>query len=844
MGKTKSQQQTIVGSRKARRKQERKAKSERNLFNSKSKAVNIIMPSSQPEKHKNNDKKQQSKKQKQKGNKRMIKKSEKDDRYAHIDPDTAAAMRADDKEIAMLEEKLNMGGKRKGKDRLYKEYARLEGFGDDFGDFLDDLDRIGSRVDKDGFKDMDMYMDEESDGSLVELDDDASDNDTAMGQGNDDFIGNATNEDSTLDEGSDIDDHGSEDSGDGDGDDDEDSDESDMSTSAKSSEQSVVSDNEDNMAFVYRPSVGEDIYGNKIDTEKADAVSKKYVPPHLRKKQVDGKPASTSSSALVSDARTLSLIKRKLNGMLNRLSEGTLDSVAKQLIQLYNESATNDVNICVEEKLKQACVNPVQILHSLIPIFCALLAAVHVHVGNDVGGHLLESLVTSYIQALDTARKTACSTSDTPLDDAGDGYSKEGPNLALILSFLYNFQVVHCTLMYNIIRDLIKSFREIDVELLLLILRTSGFQLRSDDPSALKDIVLLVQERALKGATDDSSDKDESGARFAGSARISYMIDAITDLKNNKKRKKDEGLLERTAKLRKFVGRMKSATPLGRASADSCMRITLQDILDIEAKGRWWKVGASFVGNQFHADEMDPVNGQRSSKVKPKGAKENKLLKLASKQHMNTDIRRSIFCILMGSSDCDDAFEKLVRLNLKGKQDREIVRVLVHCCGQEKTYNPFYAFVAIRVCEFQSNTKFTLQLSFWDMFKQFHEIKARKAANMAKLLSHLVRENILSFKVIAKALEMETLPENGVIFLTVFMSSIFENCDPIFVGQLFGGNAPIDEEGIASRESLSVFLLQYLKGHPSNVKNSQFRACYKAAVKVCEVDVFEPIQKR
>ena len=69
MGKTKSQQQTIVGSRKARRKQERKAKSERNLFNSKSKAVNIIMPSSQPEKHKNNDKKQQSKKQKQKGNK-------------------------------------------------------------------------------------------------------------------------------------------------------------------------------------------------------------------------------------------------------------------------------------------------------------------------------------------------------------------------------------------------------------------------------------------------------------------------------------------------------------------------------------------------------------------------------------------------------------------------------------------------------------------------------------------------------------------------------------------------------------------------------------------------------
>lgn len=41
------------------------------------------------------------------------------------------------------------------------------------------------------------------------------------------------------------------------------------------------------------------------------------------------------------------------------------------------------------------------------------------------------------------------------------------------------------------------------------------------------------------------------------------------------------------------------------------------------------------------------------------------------------------------------------RLRLKDQQEREIVHVLVDCCLQEKTYNPFYAFLAGKFCEYQ-----------------------------------------------------------------------------------------------------------------------------------------------
>jgi nucleolar MIF4G domain-containing protein 1 len=45
-----------------------------------------------------------------------------------------------------------------------------------------------------------------------------------------------------------------------------------------------------------------------------------------------------------------------------------------------------------------------------------------------------------------------------------------------------------------------------------------------------------------------------------------------------------------------------------------------------------------------------------------------KMLQLASSQRMNTDARKAIFCIIMSGEDYIDAFEKLLRLDLVGKQ--------------------------------------------------------------------------------------------------------------------------------------------------------------------------------
>lgn len=55
---------------------------------------------------------------------------------------------------------------------------------------------------------------------------------------------------------------------------------------------------------------------------------------------------------------------------------------------------------------------------------------------------------------------------------------------------------------------------------------------------------------------------------------------------------------------------------------------------------------------------------------------------------------------LLWLQDYMDAFEKLQQIGLKNQQEREIIHILMACCLQEKTYNPYYAVLAQKYCDY------------------------------------------------------------------------------------------------------------------------------------------------
>ena len=166
------------------------------------------------------------------------------------------------------------------------------------------------------------------------------------------------------------------------------------------------------------------------------------------------------------------------------------------------------------------------LLDSYVTLNAALISSLHRLVGVEFGkdslflkrcdqlslraAFFVQNVVSSYEHHYSVLSSATAAAHDATSDPPG----KECSNLIILLSELYNFQVISCVLVYDIIRNFLSTeLTEFVVELLLKLLRSvyqyfvfiaatellrdSGQQLRQDDPSALKDIVEIVQSKTL-----------------------------------------------------------------------------------------------------------------------------------------------------------------------------------------------------------------------------------------------------------------------------------------------------------------------------------------------------------
>lgn len=110
----------------------------------------------------------------------------------------------------------------------------------------------------------------------------------------------------------------------------------------------------------------------------------------------------------------------------------------------------------------------------------------------QVGAHFLEAVVRRFDNVYRSGRE-----------------GKECDNLLTIIAHLYNFHVVQACLIFDVLRKLVGTFTEKDIELILLMLRNVGFSLRKDDALSLKELITETQARA-----------SEAGGRFRDQTRV------------------------------------------------------------------------------------------------------------------------------------------------------------------------------------------------------------------------------------------------------------------------------------------------------------------------------------
>ncbi|XP_009943488.2 nucleolar MIF4G domain-containing protein 1 [Opisthocomus hoazin] len=511
----------------------------------------------------------------------------------------------------------------------------------------------------------------------------------------------------------------------------------------------------------------------------------KYVPPQVRKAQetLDEKKREE-----------LGRLKKMVNGLINRLSEPNLSSVSGQMEELYMANSRKDMNETLTDVLMNACVTAVAMPARLIMEHVLLVSILHHNVGIEVGAHFLEAVVKKFAEL--------CKS---------DAEGKECENLLALIAHLYNFHVVHSLLIFDILKKLVSTFTEKEIELILFLLKNVGFSLRKDDALALKELITEAQRKA------NTAEK-----KFQDQTRVRFMLETMLALRNNDMRKIPGYDPEPVEKLRKLQRTLVHSSGSGK---ETQLRVSLESLLSADQVGRWWIVGSSWSG----APMINDTNSKTQQKLHI-GKMSSKIMELARKQRMNTDIRRSIFCVLMTSEDFLDAYEKLLKLGLKDQQEREIVHVMLYCCLQEKTYNPFYAFLANKFCEYERRFQVTFQFSIWDKIRDLENLSATAISNLVSLLAHLLRTKSLPLSVL-KVIEFSELDKPKVRFLRQVLSMLLIKTDAEELNDIFVRVSDNPKLGML-REGLKLFLTHFLLKNVQAQKSAEEASLLKERVEL------------
>jgi len=471
-------------------------------------------------------------------------------------------------------------------------------------------------------------------------------------------------------------------------------------------------------------------------------------------------------------------LTRQMKGLLNRLAESNLHGVSREMERLYGGHSRNEVSSCLASLLLAALASPAALAPArMVAEHTVLVAVLHANVGTEVGAHILQAVAIKYDA------------------EAGRGAGEEDKtqhNLLLILCYLYTWRIVQARLVLELLQLLATEFTDKAISLTVLALQHCGMALRKDDPAGLKTLIQDVQTRAGRAAPAEDS-------------RVSFLLEILLGIRNNNVTKipgYDPSLCD---------GLRKSLKPLLREGCHVTeLNVGYQDLVQADTRGRWWIVGSAFAGRE--SGQAGP-GGQQEERLGDPAC--DKLLELARRMRMNTELRRELFCVVMGAEDYTDCADKLVRLGTKNRTDREVAWVLIDCCLQEKAYNPYYALVATRLASLDRRYRVACQFAVWDRLKQIGELGRGQLSNLAQFSKALIAARAQSLGLL-KVIEFADMDKPRVRYLRAVLGGLLAELGEVELTECFKGVAA--QPGLDTfRQSLRLFLSHFLLNQRAGV---------------------------
>ena len=389
-------------------------------------------------------------------------------------------------------------------------------------------------------------------------------------------------------------------------------------------------------------------------------------------------------------------------------------------------------------------------------------------------------------------------------------------NFIFIIIHLYIFENINSVLIYDLIRYFIDNFTENNSEYLLLLLSYTGISIRKENPSNLKDIIVLINMKynnlKLKGDTGVTD-------------KMKYIIDMINDIKQNKYLKFN--LQEKFNFFKEIISKRKSESIL----IGEKIEIELQKIIKLT----YDKILSNdIITNKEKFDDI--VDLDTDNLIIKETQEDSKITKQLNdtmkKLGISTGLKKMIFTNIATSNNVNDAFERLCRLNLNKEQKREIIKMIVKLCIEEPSYNPFYQLLLVKLLTLDKDNKYTYHYCVWDYMKIFDKFKnIKKIHNLSKLTSNLLLGEKISLPVLLHFKFEEDNNENK-LFINMILNKYFSDSNEDLTKLLFAKLVKNDEHVEFAQKLFNYLVKDFNQENDVEKKDSKYQDNYGAALKV------------
>ncbi len=541
---------------------------------------------------------------------------------------------------------------------------------------------------------------------------------------------------------------------------------------------------------------------NSKDKEEKEKIKNKKI-----KKENEDEPKSMlkkDNNKDISKKEIINKFQREINSLLNKIAESNISLLVpdmfKKIEEFKNNIKDNFILFDLITKISLKLLLNQEITN--LPItscICSFISLCHFKFGNNFIYFYLKNLFEEieYLKNEEIPKYKI-------------------KNFIFEIIHFYIFQNITSKLVYSLIKYLIDNFNENNSEFLLLLLSYTGIEIRKEDPENLKIIVSEVNKKYNNMKINNSLDL----------SKLQFAVEMIEDIKQNKYLKFN--LSEKFSFFKNFVNN-NSNTSLKKGEKIEC---------DIETIS---KIDLNTISNSNNNEisENSNINNIKLDNYLPNDDilddKTNKILELKMKKmNISTNLKKMIFTSIVTASDVNDAFERLMRLSLKKEQKREIIKIILQLCSEEKCYNPFYEFLLNDLMSVDKNNKYTYHYCIWDymkIFENYNQSELKKIHNLSKLTGNLLIREKIGLPVLLH-FKFEESDDKVKIFVLFVLDFYFEKSDQSKTKLLFAKLVKNDEHVEWAQHLFHFLVQQFSQEIDISSKNEIYQENFGSAVKI------------